>query len=248
MHRFREIISYPDMVQREGLALQKGMNFRVRGGAAGYSILLMSVRKGAPYRDKWHDPTDGGPYAGMLEYEGHDAPQNRSDPLNPKQIDQPMRLASGALTDNGKFYEAALAAKHGERPPEVVQVYEKIAPGIWCDCGRYLLVDAQIKDVPIDDEPARTRKVFRFYLQPTTTPEAQSREDNRELSVARRIPTPVKVEVWKRDQGRCVMCGAKENLHFDHDVPFSKGGSSITAANVRLLCARHNLSKSDKIL
>jgi len=32
------------------------------------------------------------------------------------------------------------------------------------------------------------------------------------------------------------------------DVPFSKGGSSLTAANVRLLCAKHNLEKSDKIL
>lgn len=37
-----------------------------------------------------------------------------------------------------------------------------------------------------------------------------------------------------------------DNLHFDHDVPRSKGGSSITAANVKLLCARHNLQKSDK--
>ncbi len=36
------------MSHREGLALQKGMNFRVRGGAAGYSIILMSVRKSAP--------------------------------------------------------------------------------------------------------------------------------------------------------------------------------------------------------
>lgn len=38
------------------------------------------------------------------------------------------------------------------------------------------------------------------------------------------------------------------NLHFDHDIPFSKGGSSLTAENVRLLCAKHNLEKSDKIL
>jgi len=30
--------------------------------------------------------------------------------------------------------------------------------------------------------------------------------------------------------------------------PFSKGGSSPTAASVRLLCAKHNLEKSDKIL
>jgi hypothetical protein len=34
----------------------------------------------------------------------------------------------------------------------------------------------------------------------------------------------------------------------DHDIPFSKGGNSLTAANVRLLCAKHNLEKSDKIL
>jgi 5-methylcytosine-specific restriction endonuclease McrA len=44
------------------------------------------------------------------------------------------------------------------------------------------------------------------------------------------------------------MCGAHDNLHFDHDLPFSKGGSSITQDNVKLLCARHNLKKSDKII
>ena len=42
--------------------------------------------------------------------------------------------------------------------------------------------------------------------------------------------------------------GASFNRHFDHDIQFSKGGSSLTAANVRLLCAKHNLEKSDKIL
>ncbi len=65
MQRYREIISYPEMIQREGIALQKGMNFRVRSGAAGYSIILMSVRKGAPYQDQWHDEAAGGPHAGM---------------------------------------------------------------------------------------------------------------------------------------------------------------------------------------
>ena len=34
----------------------------------------------------------------------------------------------------------------------------------------------------------------------------------------------------------------------NHDIQFSRGGSSIVAENVRLLCARHNLSKSDKIM
>src|SRR5438874_9784689 len=69
-----------------------------------------------------------------------------------------------------------------------------------------------------------------------------------ELPHNRLIPTLVKVEVWRRDGGKCVQCGLTKNLHFDHDIPFSKGGSSLTAANVRLLCAIHNLEKSDKIL
>lgn len=247
MPRFREIISYPEMVQRESLALQKGMNFRVRGGAAGYSIILMSVRKGAPYQDKWHDENTGGRYAGMLEYEGHDSAQARNSKVDSKSIDQPMRLPSGILTDNGKFYEAAIAAKSGVQQPEQVQVYEKIASGIWCDRGRYLLVDAEIRPVPIGRGKG-TRNVFRFFLRPTTTPAAHSRVEEIELSMSRQIPTSVKVKVWKRDNGRCVTCGATDNLHFDHDVPFSKGGSSITEANVKLLCARHNLQKSDHIV
>jgi len=44
-----------------------------------------------------------------------------------------------------------------------------------------------------------------------------------------------------------VLCGSKNNLHFDHDLPYSKGGTSLTTTNIRLLCARHNLSKGSKI-
>jgi hypothetical protein len=51
----------------------------------------------------------------------------------------------------------------------------------------------------------------------------------------------------RRDRGQCVLCASTKNLHFDHDIPFSKGGSSLTAANVRLLCAKCNPQKSDKI-
>jgi 5-methylcytosine-specific restriction endonuclease McrA len=43
------------------------------------------------------------------------------------------------------------------------------------------------------------------------------------------------------------MCGATDELHFDHILPFARGGTSLTAANVQLLCARHNLAKSDRI-
>ena len=35
---------------------------------------------------------------------------------------------------------------------------------------------------------------------------------------------------------------------YDHDIPFFKGGSSLTTENVRLLCGKHNLQKSGKIM
>jgi hypothetical protein len=146
--RYKSIIPYTDIVKREGLMLQRGMNFRVKPS---YSVILMSVRKGAPYRDCWHEDT------GLLEYEGHDEP--KCGDINPKKIDQPMRSGGGKLTENGKFYEAALAYKEKCTKPEKVQVYEKISEGVWCDRGRYELIDA---NVLFDGQ----RNVFRFFLRP----------------------------------------------------------------------------------
>jgi hypothetical protein len=232
--RFREIINYTDMTHREGMTLQKGMNFLANRP---YAIILMSVRKGAPYQDQWHDDR------GLLEYEGHDQPTRRG--LNPKLIDQPLKLPSGKQTENGRFFEAADHFKAGTKPPRLVQVYEKIADGIWCDRGKHELVDAEVKAVPAARR--KTRNVCRFYLRAAVGLRLD-REEERELTISRQIPTSVKQEVYKRDKGRCVECGRTDNLHYDHDFPFSKGGSSITAANVRLLCVRHNLSKGDKIM
>jgi len=124
------------------------------------------------------------------------------------------------------------------KKPELVKVYEKLARGIWCYKGFFELLDAKI----VSDG---NRDVFKYYLKPV---EKKVLGGVREIAHARLIPSLVKVAVWKRDQGRCVMCGSNSHLHFDHDIPFSKGGSSITVENVRLLCARHNLSKSDKIM
>lgn len=248
--RYREILSHAEMCVREGTSLQRGMNFRIGGGKAGYSVILMSVRKGAPYVDQWHDT---GEHTGQLEYEGHDRAKKPSEwpggtVKDPKKVHQPMRLKSGKLTDNGKFFAAAESFKAGDTPAEIVQVYEKIIDGVWCDRGRHELVDAVIKDEPVSPGSMKTREVFRFFMRPTATPGAETPQEERELSISRQIPTAIKMAVFKRDQGKCVQCGSTDNLHFDHDFPFSKGGSSITEANVKLLCARHNLQKSDKII
>jgi 5-methylcytosine-specific restriction endonuclease McrA len=56
----------------------------------------------------------------------------------------------------------------------------------------------------------------------------------------------VRDEVWRRDQGRCVDCGSRERLEYDHIVPLSKGGSN-TARNIELRCERCNRRKGPRI-
>ena len=96
-------------------------------------------------------------------------------------------------------------------------------------------------------EKATNRWVFKFKL---IAVENECDFDLPDAVIERRriIPTRVKLEVWKRDGGRCTQCGAAVELHFDHVLPYAKGGTSVKAENVQLLCARHNLQKSDKII
>jgi hypothetical protein len=225
-----QVLSYLEMCQREGTSLQRGMNFRLRGG---HSVILMSLRPGAPYRDELAENGT------VLLYEGHDAPRTGGT-QDPKQVDQPAAFPSGALTQNGKFFAAATAAQSGAAPPDRVRVYEKLRDGVWVYNGLFDLVGAAV-------EHDGQRQVFVFRLHLT------EQDDTGDLSARtveprRIIPTHVKVEVYKRDAGRCVVCGSATDLHFDHILPYSKGGSSDTAANVQLLCASHNLAKSDHLI
>ena len=224
------IISYIEMCRREGASLQRGMNFGLGGN---YSIILMSVRPNAPYRDRLED-------AGItLVYEGHDMPNGALCP-NPKAVDQPLSFPAGGPTQNGKFHAAAQAAKSGARMPERVRVYEKIKPGIWAYNGVFHLVDSWL-------ERDEFRMVCKFKLVAVEGDDDFTQPVHVDAVRRRLIPPAVKLEVWRRDGGKCSICGATDELHFDHILPFVKGGTSLTAANVQLLCARHNLAKSDRI-
>ncbi len=108
------VISYIEMCLGEGTSLQAGMNFGLGGN---HSVILMSVRPKAPYRDRLED---GGT---TLIYEGHNQPKGRFC-ANPKVVDQPARHSSGSPTQNGKFYEAAQLHKLGKGDPKRVRVYE----------------------------------------------------------------------------------------------------------------------------
>jgi hypothetical protein len=212
-------------------ALQRGMNFRMNPS---YSVILMSQRANAPYHDRVYD--DGI----TIEYEGHDVPK-RSYDHNPKAEDQSDKLPSGKLTQNGLFARAVDKYKIGNSSPELIKVYEKILPGVWSLKGYFDLVDCKV----VHDGG---RKVFRYILRLSDRADIANLNTER-ISEAhtRLIPSEVKKEVWNRDGGRCVICGETKNLHFDHDLLFSKGGTSISAKNVRLLCMKHNLQKSGEI-
>ena len=226
-----EIIPYLEMCQREGLSLQRGMNYQAGDGC---SIILMSIRRNAPYQDRYED--DGS----TLIYEGHDISKRQNGP-DPKTIDQPEKSPAGTLTENGKFHKAAQEFKQGKRPYERVKVYEKIHNGIWSFNGIFQLVDSW-------REHDGNRWVFKFRMVAIEDYQSQAAPASTFTGERRRIiPTSVKVEVWDRDGGKCVICGATDELHFDHIIPFSRGGTSLRADNVQLLCARHNLEKRDKI-
>lgn len=225
-----DVISYNEMVVEEnGLNLQRGMNYHIQDD---YSIFLMSTREGAPYNDEIRDNGK------TLIYEGHDARKDQVD--DPKSADQPMHFSSGKLTQNGKFFEAAKDYQNGDRSPEPIKVYEKIKAGIWVYNGFFELVDSW-------QEEQNGRQVFKFKLELAEDEVERDESGETIMEHARLIPMNVKREVWDRDNGKCQKCGADDNLHFDHIIPYSKGGTSKDPENIQLLCARHNLSKSDNI-
>ena len=219
-----DVISYLDMCKEEGVNLQRGMNFRLRGG---HSVILMSLRSGAPYADRIEEE------GRILIYEGHDIPAQKNGP-HPKLVDQPEKNPGGGLTQNGLFYKAALHLKSREAEAELVKVYEKMRSGIWVYNGFFRLIDAWREEVS-------NRNVFKFKLELVDEMISDSQKLLSSLDHLRIIPTSVKLSVWRRDKGACVMCGSKDNLHFDHIIPYSKGGSSLLSENIQLLCARHKL-------
>ncbi len=80
--------------------------------------------------------------------------------------------------------------------------------------------------------------------KPTTTPELNTKSEKRA------IPHSIKIQVWKKDHGKCRYfdsvtkryCHSTHLIQIDHIKPWSKGGQS-NLENLQLLCAAHNLHK-----
>ena len=153
------------MCQAWSVSFQQGMHFHLRPNL---SVLLMSRRANAPYRDSVEESGK------VLIYEGHDAPRRKGDP-DPKSIDQPRASSTGKLTQNGLFEKAANDSKEGLKSSEVVAVYEKIHAGIWAFNGFFRLTDCW-------QERGDARSVFKIP--------SRTRRRSRYRSCALREPTP----------------------------------------------------------
>lgn len=225
-----QIVSYREMCNEENQQqLQRGMNFNIRDS---YSIVLMSVKPHAPYADRVSD--DGF----KIYYEGHDVPGDKQ-----KELDQPRQNPNGTLTQNGLFCAAIDEAKKTGFF-SLVKVYEKLQMGIWTYRGLF-----EMKNYAVVHRGGRNVFEYTFTVTEQQLERAKEHHEHKliDLEQTRQIPGKVKLAVFKRDKGQCVECGSKDNLHFDHILPFSKGGTSLTEKNIRLLCERHNLQKSAKL-
>ena len=93
-----------------------------------------------------------------------------------------------------------------------------------------------------DDMYACYESVSRSHLD---------RETYKNLSAVVRgeVSDSLRYDILNRDNFTCVLCGASAKqgvrLHVDHIIPIAKGGKSIPQ-NLRTLCERCNIGKSDK--
>lgn len=96
-----------------------------------------------------------------------------------------------------------------------------------------------VKALAFDHSRKRERRVEKA---------AARMQQGGDSSLGRRdaIRQDVKTDVWNRDGGKCVTCGSRENLEFDHIIPVALGGAN-TARNIQLLCESCNRSKQDSL-
>lgn len=98
--------------------------------------------------------------------------------------------------------------------------------------------------------------IFNFEALEETLEEIKINEEQKKTYEYKKkmerlkLTDSMRYDVMRRDGFKCVICGAtaKEGakLHVDHIVPIAKGGLT-EMSNLRTLCDRCNLGKSDKI-
>jgi hypothetical protein len=92
---------------------------------------------------------------------------------------------------------------------------------------------------------------LKRYFEYTIKLKEQRQTRQYQIKVERaKMTDSLRYDILKRDNFRCQICGSSAQdgvkLHVDHIVPVAKGGQTIRS-NLRTLCDRCNMGKSDKM-
>lgn len=168
------------------------------------------------------------------------------------------------MEEGGKMHAGPLLfAKKGILMPFEVTVMPRGERADWWDVavreetdppGLWFSVKKLVDEAPVaegfvsapDDLEKEQRDNIRLGLHVAGLFKADWGPTNDEPRHRDAIPERVRHAVWRRDEGRCIECGARERLEFDHIIPLSKGGSN-TERNLQLLCEDCNRRKAANI-
>ena len=97
----------------------------------------------------------------------------------------------------------------------------------------------QMKALLLERQAQKSRRVQRAValMQQGSPPPSPIRDS---------VAEEMRIEVWRRDAGRCVACGSKERIQFDHIIPVALGGAS-SVDNLQILCAACNQAKGPSL-
>lgn len=141
---------------------------------------------------------------------------------------------AGSVTWSRRAF-AALRAGQAERP---VGLFARGTRAYWAFEDRIYSEDEGLGSEDVlalvrDRERRARRKLERAHAALSAEgPASRRRVVSREV---RRV-------VFERDGGRCVECGSRFDLQYDHVIPVALGGAD-TVANLQLLCAPCNQGK-----
>lgn len=127
-----------------------------------------------------------------------------------------------------------------ERPSTITSGAYEAKWGNWHKALRAFVERTNADIKPVSANSVRSQSSLN---KPSQQPQTKVR--------VRAIPLGLRYDVLQRDHFKCVLCGDNPavnprcKLHIDHVVPFTQNGDTVKD-NLRTLCSRCNLGKSDK--
>ena len=144
--------------------------------------------------------------------------------------------AGRVRADRGLSARALARAEADQRAAAICVLCDEPRRWWWCR-DRFWWDDDDLSPQDVfalvyEREVRRQRRLERAHavLGTRSRPEGPRRES---------VPRELRRAVFERDGGRCVECGARFDLQYDHVIPLALGGAS-TLENLQILCAGCN--------